>query len=210
MKLFSSSFEDGAAIPAQYALGEIDPSTHVRFSQNRNPQLAWRDLPEATQSLVLTCHDPDVPSKGEDVNKEGRSVPSSLPRVDFFHWVLVDLKPEPAAIEEGEFSSGVTARGKDGPHAPRETRQGINDYTNWFAGDSDMSGNYFGYDGPCPPWNDELEHRYVFTLYALDIECCPLEAVFTGRDVLKVIENHVLDKTSVSGTYTLNPALGKI
>ena len=52
---------------------------------------------------------------------------------------------------------------------PRGARQGINDYTGWFAGDKDMAGNYFGYDGPCPPWNDEIPHRYVFTLYALDV-----------------------------------------
>jgi phosphatidylethanolamine-binding protein (PEBP) family uncharacterized protein len=42
------------------------------------------------RSYVI-CHDPDVPSKGDDVNQEGRGVPASLPRVDFFHWVLVDL-----------------------------------------------------------------------------------------------------------------------
>ena len=58
---------------------------------------------------------------------------------------------------------------RPGPHAPRGARQGINDYTGWFAGDKDMAGNYFGYDGPCPPWNDEIPHRYVFTLYALDV-----------------------------------------
>ena len=28
---------------------------------------------------------------GTDVNKEGRSVPASLPRASFFHWVLVDI-----------------------------------------------------------------------------------------------------------------------
>ena len=96
-------------------------------------------------------------------------MPASLPRVDFFHWVLVDLPPDARPIERGEFSDGVTARGKPGPHAPRGARQGINDYTGWFAGDKDMAGNYFGYDGPCPPWNDALPHHYVFTLYALDV-----------------------------------------
>ena len=33
-----------------------------------------------------------------------------------------------------------------------------------------MAGNYFGYDGPFPPFNDSLVHHYVFTLYALAIE----------------------------------------
>ena len=99
----------------------------------------------------------------------------------------------------------MTPRGKPGPGAPRGAKHGINDYTAWFAGDKDMAGNYFGYDGPCPPWNDEIPHRYVFTLYALDIDRVPLEATFTGADVLKMIEGHVLENASVAGVYSLNP-----
>lgn len=30
-------------------------------------------------SVVIICHDPDVPSKPDDVNKEGRTIPASLP-----------------------------------------------------------------------------------------------------------------------------------
>ena len=44
-----------------------------------------------------------------------------------------------------------------------------------------MSGDYFGYDGPCPPWNDALVHRYVFTLYALDVATLGLQGPFTAR-----------------------------
>ncbi len=75
-----------------------------------------------------------------DVNQEGRTVPASLPRIDFFHWVLVDLPANAAPIAKGEFASSVTAKGKPGPGAPRGARQGVNDYTNWFAGDAEMGG----------------------------------------------------------------------
>jgi len=61
--------------------------------------------------------------------------------------VLVDLPAGAKSISAGEFSDGVTPRGKKGPEGPRGTRQGINDYTGWFASDKDMSGNYYGYDG---------------------------------------------------------------
>lgn len=203
MKLTTSSFQ--TRIPEELAFGAPDPATHVKLSQNRNPDFGWSDLPRGTRSLVLICHDPDVPSKGDDVNKEGRTVPSTLARVDFYHWVLVDLPPDADPIRKGEFSDGVTPRGKDGPQGPRGTRQGLNDYTNWFKGDPDMGGNYFGYDGPCPPWNDEIPHRYIFTLYALDLDRLPLEATFTGADVLRVIKDHVLDQASVTGVYSLNP-----
>ena len=86
-------------------------------------------------------------------------------------------------------------------------RQGVNSYTSWFASDHDMSGDYFGYDGPCPPWNDALVHRYVFTLYALDVATLGLQGSFTGEDALRAIQKHVLAQASLTGTYTLNPAL---
>lgn len=207
MKLWSESFADNARIPGEFAFAVVHPSEHVALSANRNPQLAWSDLPAGTRSLALICHDPDVPSRGDDVNQEGRSVPATLPRVDFFHWVLVDLPPTPAVITPGEFSEKVTPRGKSGPQAPRGARQGINDYTGWFAGDPDMKGDYFGYDGPCPPWNDSIRHRYVFTLYALDVERCPVEGTFTGQQARAAIAGHVLAQASLTGIYALNPAV---
>lgn len=70
-----------------------------------------------------------------------------------------------------------------------------------------MAGDYYGYDGPCPPWNDERRHRYLFTLYALDMARCPVEGRFTGAQVLKAIAPHVLNKASLTGLYTLNPAV---
>ena len=65
--------------------------------------------------------------------------------MDFFHWVLVDIPADAVGIQEGEFSEGVTARGKGGPAAARGTRQGVNDFSAWFAGDEAMAGSYFGY-----------------------------------------------------------------
>jgi Raf kinase inhibitor-like YbhB/YbcL family protein len=205
MKLTSSSFLDGARIPEAFAFGKLDPKTHIALSQNRNPDLAWADVPSGTRSLVLICRDYDVPSRPDDVNQEGRVIPASLPRVDFYHWVLVDLDPKSGPIRPGEFSDGVTARGKKGPDGPRATRQGSNDYTTWFASDQDMSGEYFGYDGPCPPWNDTIVHHYVFTLYALDLDRCPVTGVFKGPDVLAAIRGHVLAEAEITGIYSLNP-----
>lgn len=205
MKLSSNSIIDGQTIPGDYAFCAPDPDNHVTLAANRNPHLAWSDLPAGTRSLVLICHDPDVPSRADDVNQEGREVPPDLPRVDFSHLVLVDLKPDRGEIAEGELSSAVTARGKAGPEGPNGARQGINHYTDWFAGDADMAGDYYGYDGPCPPWNDSILHHYHFTLYALDLDRCPVEGRFGRTEVLAAIEGHVLDQASIVGTYSLNP-----
>ena len=205
MKFWSDSFADGAAIPAAHAFCAPDPATRVTLGQNRNPHLAWSDLPKGTQSVVLICHDPDVPSKADDVNKEGRTIPASLPRVNFCHWVLVDMPASGSPIRDGEFSGAVTPKGKSGPLAPRGTRQGLNDYTIWFANDEKMKGDYFGYDGPCPPWNDSIPHHYVFTLFALDMDKCPVKRKFTGAEVVKAMQRHTLGSAKITGLYSLNP-----
>jgi Raf kinase inhibitor-like YbhB/YbcL family protein len=207
MKFWSDSFADGGAISPNYAFCAPDPATHVKLSQNRNPHLAWSDLPKGAQSVVIICHDPDVPSKADEVNQEGRTIPASLPRVNFVHWVLVDMPASGSPIRDGEFSGGVTAKGKSGPLAPRGTRQGINDYTVWFANDENMKGDYFGYDGPCPPWNDIIPHHYVFALFALDMEKCPVKRKFTAADALKAMKGHVLGTAKITGLYSLNPAV---
>jgi Raf kinase inhibitor-like YbhB/YbcL family protein len=207
MKLHSESFPDQGVIPERNAFARIDPQTHVTLAGNRNPQLSWADVPEGTRSFAILCVDPDVPTRPDDVNQEGREVPADLPRTDFFHWVLVDVSPDTRALAEGDYSNGITPRGKAGPLALDGTRQGLNDYTGWFASDRDMSGDYFGYDGPCPPWNDARVHRYVFTVYALDVAELGVSGRFTGAQVLEAMRGHILAQASLTGTYTLNPRL---
>lgn len=208
MKLWSQSFAEGQRIPARCAAGKPDDKSVVTFSDNLNPHLGWSEVPEGTRSLVLICHDPDVPSRGDDVNQADREVPADLPRVDFFHWVMVDLPPTLREIAEGEFSRKFTVRGKAGPGTLHGARHGLNDYTGWFAGDHDMNGEYFGYDGPFPPFNDQRVHRYVFTLYALDLPHCAVDGHFTGSQVRGAIHGQVLAQAQLSGTYSLNRRLG--
>jgi Raf kinase inhibitor-like YbhB/YbcL family protein len=207
MQLTSTAFGDGGRIPGDLAFAVIDPDAHVKLSDNMNPDLRWSGVPAGTKSLALICHDPDVPSRGDDVNQEGRTIPAALPRVDFFHWVLVDLAPDTAPVARGEFSRGVTPHGKPGPDAPRGARQGTNDYTGWFAGDKNMAGNYYGYDGPCPPWNDLRLHHYVFTLFALDLARLALGPAFTGPQARQAMHGHILAQATLTGVYTLNPSL---
>lgn len=206
MKLISKTISQGQPIPGECAFAvQGSGDAHIDMSDNENPHIAWLGIPEETETLVLVCHDPDAPSVADDVNQEDRTVPSDLERMDFYHWVLVDIDPDMEVIEQGEFSDEIVAGGKDGPEGPKGTRHGLNTYTDWFAGDPDMEGEYFGYDGPCPPWNDSIPHHYHFTLYATDLERCPVEGKFRGEDVLEAIEGHILDRAKVTGTYSLNP-----
>ena len=207
MELRSESFADGDPIPGEFAFCIPDPDSHATFAANRNPHLSWTDPPAGTESLALICHDRDVPTLPDDVNREGREVPSDLPRTDFFHWVAVDLPATLREIEAGSFADGVVRQGQQVAAGPLGCRQGLNNYTDWFAGDPDMEGKYFGYDGPCPPWNDSLVHHYVFTLYALDVAAVDVSGDFSGAEVREAIAGHVLAEASLTGTYTLNPRL---
>lgn len=209
MKMKIKGIRHGEPIPARFAFGVPDAGRHIALSDNRNPRVQWSDVPENARSLVLICVDSDVPSQPDDVNQEDREVPASLKRTDFYHWVMVDIPPDVGELEEGVCSDGVIAHGKDDPGGPEGSRQGLNGYTDWFEGDDDMEGEYFGYDGPCPPWNDSIIHHYHFRLYATDLERCPVDGSFTGKDVERAIENHVLAECEVTGTYTLNPRLLK-
>lgn len=206
MKLWSPAWANGEAIPERHAAGRLVDGG-VGFSDNLSPPLAWSDLPAGTRSLALVCHDFDVPSLAGDVNRSDREVPTDLPRVDFFHWLLVDLPPTVSGFAEGQWSRGFTPRGKPGPATDGPVRQGLNDYTGWFAGDPENAGRYFGYDGPFPPFNDSLVHHYLFTLYALDLDRLGVEGDFTGSQVRQALAGHVLGAATLSGTYTLNRRL---
>lgn len=215
MRLWSDSFVDGALLAPEFAFATIDAAAHVRLSGNRNPHLAWDDVPNGAQSLILFCHDIDAPSVRTDANQADRVIARELPRVDFYHWTLADIPVAMPSIAAGALSNMVTPRGKNGPAAPfmvrngseHALRQGVNDYTQWFALDPDMAGEYYGYDGPCPPWNDLRPHTYLFTLYALDVPRVGLEGRFTGLDARMAIRSHILDEARVFCVYSLNPSV---
>ncbi|MEZ4225643.1 MAG: YbhB/YbcL family Raf kinase inhibitor-like protein [Polyangiaceae bacterium] len=202
MKIESRSITDGQRIPPQYALGVPGADGPVP-GPNKSPHLAWSGFPAGTKSFAVICHDRDVPSRPDDVNKADRTVPYDLPRVDFFHWVLVDIPLQITELAEGCDADGLTPRGKPAGNTDHG-RRGINSYTDWFAGDDAMAGDYGGYDGPWPPFNDERLHHYTFTVFALDVAALDLPARFTGAEAREKMKNHVLAQASVEGTYALN------
>jgi Raf kinase inhibitor-like YbhB/YbcL family protein len=205
MQLRSDNFKNGQRIPAEFAFGK--QARPFALSDNRSPHLAWKDAPSATRSFVITCIDTDVPSRGDDVNKESRMVPANLPRVDFVHWLMANIPPECGELAAGACSDEIIPRGKREPFGPPGSMQGVNDFTGWFAGDPEMDGEYLGYDGPCPPWNDTLLHHYHFKLYALDMESLRLVKGFSLIELRAAMVGHVLDEAELIGTYSLNPAV---
>jgi Raf kinase inhibitor-like YbhB/YbcL family protein len=208
MRIRSDDFRDMQPIPGACAFGQPGSAGEpCVLSTNRNPHLAWSEVPATTRSFVLTCIDGDVPSIGDDVNRTDRRVPASLPRTEFVHWLLADIPPDCRELAQSSCSDGVVARGKRAPEGPSGSRHGRNDYSAWFVGDADMAGDYLGYDGPCPPWNDERMHHYRFCLRALDLPSVGLRHGFTYTELESTLQGHVLAEAVLTGTYTLNAAL---
>jgi len=56
-------------------------------------------------------------------------VAASLPCVDLYHLLLLDIPSSVSEIAAGNPSEAITPRGKPGPTAPRGLRHGVNDYT---------------------------------------------------------------------------------
>jgi Raf kinase inhibitor-like YbhB/YbcL family protein len=208
MRVRSDDLEHMQPIPEEFAFGKPGPGDEpVALAANRNPHLAWSEVPNGTRSFAILVVDTDVPTRGDDVNQEGRHVPASLPRTEFFHWVMVDVPPECRELGSGSCAEGVVPHGRRNPPGPPGAKQGINDFTGWFANDPAMSGDYYGYDGPCPPWNDDLLHHYHFRVYALDVATLGLAGKFTAAAARSAMQGHVLAEAAITGTYTLNAAL---
>ncbi len=93
---------------------------------------------------------------------------------DFVHWLAYDIPGAP----DGRLPGGVAA-------SAAVPRQGLNDF------------GKRGYGGPCPPSG---QHRYRFTLYALD----RLLGI-GGTPRINVVEvamkGHVLAQVTLTGTY---------
>ena len=71
------------------------------------------------------------------------------------------------------------------PHWDRYTKQGMTDF------------GEVGYGGPAPP---DKRHTYVFKLYALDTRL-DLPDKSTKADVEKVMEGHIIEQATLTGTY---------
>jgi hypothetical protein len=203
MRLGSSQLVDGQPIPAEFALG-VRSTTGPVPGANISPPLGWTDVPDGTQSFVILCVDPDAPTSKELVNRSDVSVPADYPRGEFVHWVLANVPAHYAGLEAGADSNGLVVGGKTEGYGPVGLR-GLNDYTSWFADDVDMRGNYVGYDGPWPPFNDQRVHRYVFSVYALSIADLALPLRADISQVRAAMFEHVLAEASLTVTYSLNP-----
>lgn len=94
------------------------------------------------------------------------------PSGSFVHWTVFNIDPTTGDVAEGLVSGDGT--------------EGLNG-----AGQQ-------SYTGPCPPSGT---HRYVFTLYALDVGL-NLDAATSGKEEIEgALAGHIVSQTELTGTY---------
>jgi Raf kinase inhibitor-like YbhB/YbcL family protein len=198
MTLSVKGLEEGKAISAPYAYCAPSEDGKSQDGKNLRPGLSWKDAPKGTQSFALIMVDPDVPTDFTDAGKAGKTIPASMKRQDFYHWAVVDIPATATALPAGK------GRGHD--KTPLGVgREGINDYATFMKPEDPSI--YAGYDGPCPPWNDEAVHHYHFQLYALEVPKLDLPEGFTAKEAAMVLKAHIIGMAEVTGTYSLNAGL---
>ena len=125
-----------------------------------------------------TCDGENIvpPLVFENVPAEAKSLaiimndPDS-PSGDFLHWTIWNIFPDIKEIKEGL--------------APSEAREGFNDF------------GEIGYGGPCP---GQGSHRYIFTIYALDI-ALEMPAGSKRSELEQELESHILKIVKLAGRY---------
>jgi Raf kinase inhibitor-like YbhB/YbcL family protein len=105
-----------------------------------------------------------------------RSTPSG-----WWHWVLYDLPKDVKSLPQGAGAEHSTL-------LPAEARQGR----------SDLGEN--AYHGPCPAKGDP-PHRYVFTVYALNVAKLPVPPDSSGGMVTSIVQEHLLGKAVFVAHY---------
>lgn len=206
LKVKVDSLKDGGSIATKYAFCAPAAQNHTTGGGNLNPSISWSKGPKGTQSYAIILYDTDSPAEHREMmNKEGVTMTSDVKRHDFFHWLLVDIPGNVTSIKEGADSNARVPHGK--PATSTVGVKGLNDYTKVTASNDAMKGQYYGYDGPCPPWNDDLVHHYHFTVYALSAKSLGLKD-FDGPAAQAAMKDKILAQGELIGLYTQNPAKG--
>ena len=119
MRLTSSAFAAGGAIPAKHTGEGVDVS----------PALSWSGAPPGAKSFAVICHDPDAP-----LVRPGR--------YGYVHWVLYNIPGTEGGLAEGtrQHTQGISDFGKPGYGGPMPPEgHGVHHYFFWLlALDADL------------------------------------------------------------------------
>ena len=93
-----------------------------------------------------------------------------------YHWAIFDLPAAARELKQGRVGTAAAAQ------------EAINDF-----GDR-------GYGGPCPP-HGHGNHRYLFTIYALNVPKLDVPAAANCRAIERAAKSHAVAIAELTGLY---------
>ncbi len=164
----------------------IPPTTNERPSSTTGPPQPPMDL----TSPAFEEGDP-IPAKfscdGQDISPELQVI--SLPVGTVTLALIVDDPDAPVGTWDHWVEYDIEIESENQLWPEDVGRLGVRGVNSW---------NLLGYGGPCPPQGEN--HRYFFTVFALDTELLIPEGV--DSDALRLaMEGHTLDEAQLMGTY---------
>ena len=197
--------------------------------KNISPQLTWMNAPKNTKSFAITVYDPDAPTgsgwwhwvifnipadtaglgaadidqvysgfgcTGKNISpqltwmnapKNAKSFaitvydPDAPTGSGWWHWVIFNIPADTAGL--------VTDAGNPQKNlAPKGSVQSMTDY------------GKPGFGGACPPQGDK-PHRYIFTVFALDVPKLDLDEKANAALVGFMLNGHAIEKASLISYY---------
>jgi len=156
--------------------------------ENISPLLYWKNTPKGTKSFALTMYDPDAQTGS-----------------GWWHWIVFNIPLEMKVLDRGfgnkksenslpsttDFGQlGFVGLGNLGKKIEYDKNiiQSITDF------------DKFGFSGACPPIGDK-PHKYIFTIYALDVDKLDLTKDANPALVGFNINAHLLAKSSIIAYY---------
>jgi Raf kinase inhibitor-like YbhB/YbcL family protein len=97
----------------------------------------------------------------------------------WWHWQAFNISPDVSELSTGASMTDAM---------PAGAVENTNDYDEQ------------GFGGACPPEGDP-PHRYIFTVFALDVEALPLTEKDSAAKVGFHLNAHKLDSASITATY---------
>lgn len=130
------------------------------------------------KSPALSWTDPPAKAKGLAITAYDPDAPTGS---GWWHWMVVNLPASLRKLPEG-------AGDASGSQLPSGALQARTDF------------GATGYGGACPPPGNP-PHRYIFTVWALDVDKLPLDANASGAMVGFFLNQHAVGKASFTLKY---------
>jgi Raf kinase inhibitor-like YbhB/YbcL family protein len=99
----------------------------------------------------------------------------------FWHWVMFNIPPDVTSL----------AKGAGDPRSSLAPKGAVQSRTDYGVG---------GYGGPAPPKGDK-PHRYIFTIFAVDVDKLDADENSTAAVVGFNLNFHTLAKATLTGLY---------